>query len=982
MITELDGNPSDTKEVVNKTNEHLESQNLLSNTQQDPQKVSKNFKHSSTVDQSHRVFAEKIFKDNYHQSFDRNTDELASFNWEYVIILKNPDFQADLKDKNQSVSEVFAENLFKDCFKGKKTGNVLNDSVKFSQEFTAFMNVFRDLPVFENGKQLKYGGRVKIQNGVAYDYNTKTNDFLSLVRNVIMFKLVGGLGLKVKQIVSKTGEFIYLVVTADEADLEIEAERTRYSKEMEIALTDIQSLFPCDKNLRPMHLLKTDDEEITSLFFSIQPFIEKSLILSKKAINLDYKYDPHLVSASQWTAYKVYLTLLKEGIQKIEQSISQTKNQMFLFQKLIRESLEKANIGLAKQDKLLNLWDQLGIERPISAFSEFRRSVQDSELYNLWRTYEVDQSGKRSMFSLMERLRLLYSYISTQLSLSGLMEYKIVSCHFPLHNDWQLKGKVNDNGAELDSEDIVLRNILIDFRSGSTSQNLPLVQSWRTTLINQKIPLNKIKNYFGEKIAFYFEFLRYYQTSLIWPSLLGLVVFIVQKTMQPSDNAVLVLNIIYSVFMTIWAIVFLEVWKRKEAAMAIQWGQMKFEQIEIPRPQFMGKQRRSPITDEMDEIHYEWTKRAKYVCLAIMVTSVIITMVLGIVAGLLIFRKLYSNKYTIDGVDYTVIICSILNAIQIQFFNFIYSKVVKKLTDLENHKTQVQYEDSLIVKTFIFQFVNSFNSLCYIAFVKTHVEGCLDEGHKEPTKGVSCLDELNTQLITIFIISYLKNIIELGLPYLRYYIRKYRKNKAKVEETPNKDIRNKIESQVFLDTYLTPDNDGTINDYLELSVQFGYLTLFAIAFPLSTLLAFIGLWLEMFTDKIKVIKLVKRPIPLALKDIGNWWYIFSAISVLAIFSNTALFCFTSRTFEGWVSGTDYEYLIFAIIVVLLLIFRNQLQNWIPDIQEKYQIIMSRHEYIIERLLLGGDSQDIPEDVETYDSTLYFSKPAAKDLSLS
>lgn len=982
MIIDLDSNPRDTKELAEKTDRNQEYQSLLFSEQNDAKKDLQNMKHSTTMNQTHRLFAEKIFKDSYHQTPERSIEDLSSLTWEYVIVLKNPDFKSNDKEENHSVSEIFAENLFKDCFKAKKTGNIMSDTIKYSQEFSAYMNIFKALPTFNTGKQLKFGGRVKLQNGVVYDNCTKTNDFLSLIRNVLMFKLVGGLGLKVKQIISKSGEFIYLVITADEADLEIEAERTRYSKEMEIALTDIQSLFPCDKNLRPMHLLKTQDEEILSLFNSIQPFIEKSLVLSKKGFNLEYKYEPHKVSEAQWLAYKVYLTLLKEGVVKIEQSIASVKNQMFLFQKLIRESLDKANNGLPQQDKLLNLWDQLGVDRPISAYSEFRRSVQDSDLYNLWRTYEVDQSGKRSMFNLMERLRLLYSYIGTQVSLSGLAEYKIVLGHFPLHNDWQLKGKVNDNEAELNSEDIVLRNILIDFRSGSTAQNLPLVQSWRTTLINQKIPLNKIKNYFGEKIAFYFEFLRFYQTTLIWPSLLGLVVFIVQKTMQPSDNAVLVLNIIYSVFMTIWAIVFLEIWKRKEAAMAVQWGQMKFEQIEIPRPQFMGKMRRSPITDEMDEIHYEWTKRAKFVCLAVMVTSIIISMVLGIVAGLLIFRKVYSNKYTIDGVDYTVIICSILNAIQIQFFNYVYSKVVKKLTDLENHKTQVQYEDSLIIKTFIFQFVNSFNSLCYIAFVKTHIEGCIDDDHKEPTKGVSCLDELNTQLITIFIISYLKNCIELGLPYLRYYIRKYRKNKAKVEDMPSKDIRTKIESQFYLDTYLTPENDGTISDYLELSVQFGYLTLFAIAFPLSTLLAFIGLWLEMFTDKIKVLKLVKRPIPLALKDIGNWWYIFSAISVLAIFSNTALFCFTSRTFKGWVSGTDFEYLIFAIIVVLLLIFRSQLQSWIPDIQEKYQIIMSRHEYIIERLLLGGDSQDIAEDVETYDSTMYFSKPAAKELSLA
>ena len=31
----------------------------------------------------------------------------------------------------------------------------------------------------------------------------------------------------------------------------------------------------------------------------------------------------------------------------------------------------------------------------------------------------------------------------------------------------------------------------------------------------------------------------------------------------------------------------------------------------------------------------------------------------------------------------------------------------------------------MVLKTFIFQFVNSFNSLAYIAFIKTYVEGCL-----------------------------------------------------------------------------------------------------------------------------------------------------------------------------------------------------------------------------------------------------------------
>lgn len=241
------------------------------------------------------------------------------------------------------------------------------------------------------------------------------------------------------------------------------------------------------------------------------------------------------------------------------------------------------------------------------------------------------------------------------------------------------------------------------------------------------------------------------------------------------------------------------------------------------------------------------------------------------------------------------------------------------------------------------------------------------------------MNELYTQLIAIFIVSYLKNLVELGLPFIKYQLRsRKKKNNVVHAHTEQKDIRTKLYKQLCLETYLSLDHDGTIDDYLELSVQFGYLTLFALAFPLSTTLAFVGLWLEMYTDKLKIMKLVRRPLPLAIKDIGTWWYIFSSICVLAIFSNTALFCFTSRTFKGWVKSPDYEYLIFAVIVVILLIFRSQLQSWIPDIEEKYEIVMARHEYVIDKVLRGADNSTIEEDVEIYDGTIYFAQKVRKD----
>jgi hypothetical protein len=77
---------------------------------------------------------------------------------------------------------------------------------------------------------------------------------------------------------------------------------------------------------------------------------------------------------------------------------------------------------------------------------------------------------------------------------------------------------------------------------------------------------------------------------------------------------------------------------------------------------------------------------------------------------LLYFLCLFLHHYSV---------CQVLNAI--------YGSVAIALNDYENHRTDTQYEDALIAKTFIFQYVNSFASLFYISFVKPYMQvryGC------------------------------------------------------------------------------------------------------------------------------------------------------------------------------------------------------------------------------------------------------------------
>jgi hypothetical protein len=176
--------------------------------------------------------------------------------------------------------------------------------------------------------------------------------------------------------------------------------------------------------------------------------------------------------------------------------------------------------------------------------------------------------------------------------------------------------------------------------------------------------------------------------------------------------------------------------------------------------------------------------------------------------------------------------------------NAIYRIVARKLTDWENHETDSMYNENLAIKLFLFQFVNSYNSLFYIAFLKSTTEGCIDD---------DCMAELTTQLATIFITNLFLNVCELGTPFAMnkvYNWMEERKLDDKRKKHPDKVYRTEMsstEKQAKLGFYETP-----MSDYMELVIQYGYVVLFSASFTLTPLLAYLLNLFEVRVDASKM----------------------------------------------------------------------------------------------------------------------------------
>jgi anoctamin-10 len=487
-------------------------------------------------------------------------------------------------------------------------------------------------------------------------------------------------------------------------------------------------------------------------------------------------------------------------------------------------------------------------------------------------------------------------------------------------------------------------------------------------------PGNSIRNYFGEKVALYFEYLSLYSVYTFILAIIGVIIYILQisdsfesRTIEyyytlgfTKSNLRTAVNTVYSFVVIIWSTLFLEHWKRRENTLATQWGQLDYEKNEKNLPSFSGKKRRSPINDILNETYYAGYKHFFKKIVSYLISLMIVTVVIIIVCYLLYFRNwLVTNR--IWGASNRIItnLPSVLNTIQIFVFNYIYNIVAYKLNAYENHQTYSSYEDQLATKIFLFQFVNSFNSLIIIGFIKKYVDyfgGCVKT--MQFTKVVSqtnyCDDELADQMITIALINFLKNFMEVGLPWITYKL-KNKKLAAKMKKNPinPEDVRFlkiKLEEQNNLTNFNKGFIDNTFDDYLELTIQYGFIVLFAIAFPLIPVICWFSNMFEMQVDKVKLLYLSKRPNPQGAFDIGNWFYILELMSFLAIFSNAGLLIFTSNTYFEF--SEFYKWIYFMCLVFFYIITKLVVVRFISDTPQKITELQKRHAEVLERLSDG------------------------------
>ncbi|KAI9997720.1 hypothetical protein PInf_001651 [Phytophthora infestans] len=575
---------------------------------------------------------------------------------------------------------------------------------------------------------------------------------------------------------------------------------------------------------------------------------------------------------------------------------------------------------------------------PTTYFAPFADYRHEPEFQPYFRRYPINWGGKKeqTLFTQKDRIRLASGIVDRHLNLDALQDAGYLKNQmFALHDE-----------AALDE----------------------LRATWALNVKMLYQPLHKIRFYFGEKIALYFAWLEFYTKMLLFPSIAGIVTIIYEEERdeEGNDNNRGYFLVAFAIFVVIWSSMFSEFWKRKNGLLGSLWGCRGYNEAFHYRPQFQGIKSHNPVTDTEELTYESRARRHRWFVVSITVVAFMVGIVIVALVGLFVLKHFINDGDNLRNIDVKfrtplTLAVTIGNAVQILILNMVYRLVARKLNDLENHRTDAEYENYLAIKVFLFQFCNSFASFFYIAFIKREVEAsCL--------YGDDCMKELRDQLLVLFLVRIVVgNTTEVAIPYLKYRYQLYAEAREQ-EDDKKKAGHNLIEAQAKLAPY---ESNEAFEDYNELAIQFGFHNLFVVAFPLTPLLALVNNIVEVHVDASKLCFGCRRPFPEPAKSIGVWFYIFRSMTYITVGTNAALILWTSDLFENY-SGTVKAFS-FVVVCQVGLAISLFIERTVPDMPNHLGLLLERYDHIVNvvfKNLSEGDVSHLNEVSEKLSLMIY------------
>jgi anoctamin-10 len=488
-------------------------------------------------------------------------------------------------------------------------------------------------------------------------------------------------------------------------------------------------------------------------------------------------------------------------------------------------------------------------------------------------------------------------------------------------------------------------------------------------------PVHAIQSYYGWEIGFYFAWMGMMTRWLVFPGVVGVLVVLFRLYRHDNiDNDEF--TPFYGVLVFIWAMLFLRFWDRQERRLALQWGTYSLSPYQrqkffAVRPEFRGFLRHSPVTGMPETYYPPFRRRMKYFVSAgvtiAMLSVAFVIMIMSINLQGYIRPKSNPSRWSQDhphpfhvrslailaeegrlfdsSSSWRCYVPVCIHVIFIYTLNRIYRLVAETLTGWENHETLLEHQNSLILKRFLFEAFDCYVALFYLAFYERDVE------------------RLRMELAAIFQIDTVRRLLlECIVPAVLQRIASRRQQK-RLDSFLVHDSMIPTMDQIVED--LDKDPYEQFDDYMEIVIQLGYVTLFASAYPLASILSIVANWVETRSDCFKMANLCRRPVPIRTSGLGMWRDLMACVLWMSALTNCLIVGFTSDQLMHYLPsfyildeatgytdmGHEKSWIVVFVIFGLerlLIIVGLLIHAIVPKVPENVTDQLERQHYVLEQ----------------------------------
>ena len=557
---------------------------------------------------------------------------------------------------------------------------------------------------------------------------------------------------------------------------------------------------------------------------------------------------------------------------------------------------------------------------------KFQRYTGGDEYHECNVSYDGDEICDEgcSKFRGVDKLRLIYDSIDGLVKMNFLKQEKIL-------NYILLKRDYLDYGDRLSPKNIIFKSWNI-FNKGT-----------------QMDYIFTIRNFFNEEIAYYFLWITSLIKWLIFPALLGIIVNYSNKLLvNPDGSHNSTILLLLSAFLAIWGTAFLKYWDQKEKMFNYFWGTESFQKFEPDSESFVPDGYVTLVFNKqlpyISPAKAAFKRYVSYIVLLFMIILIVVGVYLIFYFKVILIEK-FPEKQTLIG-----ILSAIENTLLIAIMSNLYFAIAYKLNDWQNHRKDFQKTNAIAVKLILYDFINNYYPLFYIAFIKKSTLF----GTKEPEEcygfggNNSCLEEIEIQLYTTLSINFAMNFLEIGMPLFnkgarmialkkKLEIKGIRLGESDTDETNTHLSPHSIDHQMILEEYTE-----MISEYSEIMLDLGYLLLFGVVAPLVPVLVLLLVYAEKFFDTYKLFFLTRVKLLDRSNGLNIYNIVIKYIVYVGMLSNVAFLIFGDNYFMP-TKNISYKIVLycaveFVIFILTLFVKWNILPSWfeyLDDIKEVY-----------------------------------------------